>query len=303
MKDNYNREIDYLRISVTDNCNLNCFYCMPKTQTKKEILTDKEIITIIKTAVKNGIKKVRITGGEPLVRKGIYTLLKNIKNIKGVEELTITTNGILLKNYTSKIDNIVDRINLSIDSLVTESLKKISPIAPPFHYEELIREILDSNIKQLKINVVLLKGINDFQINDYINLSDKYDLTVRFIELMDIGELDYNYNDFFVSANEVKDSLKDIEFVKEDKNTSYYKMKDKRGLIGFINPISKKFCESCNRLRVTSDGNIRPCLHYDKEYNTKENIEKAFKDAIKNKPKEHKLETTKSKKSMNQIGG
>ena len=305
MKDRHNREIDYLRISVTDKCNLNCFYCKTNDELSN-LMTDQEIIEIVKASVKQGIKKVRITGGEPLVRKGIYSLLKKIKEIEGVNELTITTNGILLIDNVDKLkDSGVDRVNISLDSLNEKDYQSITKTNKAFNYKKLLQDLMNNGFTKTKINVVLLKGINDDLIEEYINLMDKFDVTIRFIELMDIGELDYEYKEYFISSKEVLSKLKNVQFYKEEGNTIYYKINDKQGLIGFINPISNKFCESCNRIRVTSDGKIRPCLHYDAEFEiNSEEVDELIKKAILSKPKEHKLkEGSKPKKAMNKIGG
>ncbi len=311
MKDNYGRDIDYMRISVTENCNLNCFYCKPETKSTQKYLSDDEIVNIVKASIKQGITKFRITGGEPLVRKGIYSLISQIKKVHGVTELTLTTNGILLQGNVRKLrESGIDRINLSLDSLRSKDYQNITKFSKTFDFDSLIREILAENLVPLKINVVLLRGINDDQIDEFIELTDKYNILIRFIELMDIGDLDFNYQKHYISCDEIIRRIPNIQKESAKGNTTYYSIPTKNGMIGFINPVSKKFCESCNRLRLTADGNIRPCLHFDDEFKVKNvaeyEVEEVIRNAILSKPKEHELDNedgSRSKRSMNQIGG
>lgn len=314
LKDTFNREIDYLRISVTDRCNLRCLYCMPKGIQKKShdsILRDEEIIRVIEESVKVGIKKIRITGGEPLVRKGIYDLIKKISAISGIKEITITSNATLLVGNVKKLkDSGITRVNFSLDTLNMEKYKFITNSSLTLDYEKLILELIQNKLLPIKINAVLLRGLNDNEIRDFINLADKYDLSVRFIELMPIGNLDLDYQKYYISKDEILEKHQELIFSQKDKIAEYYKVVGKKGLIGFINPISDKFCSSCNRIRLTADGHLKPCLHNNNEINIKNIkdslISSKLLEAIKEKPISHRLdESIKhiSNRPMNKIGG
>lgn len=309
MKDRFQREIDYLRISVTDRCNLRCLYCMPdgiQKIEKEKVISDEDIIEICKTAVTLGIKKIRITGGEPLVRKGIYNLITKINQIKGIEEIVLTTNGVhLLGNVKRLKEAGVKRVNLSIDSLKISTQKQISNSNQNFDYETLILELKQYDICPIKINTVLLKGLNDSEMIDLLHFSEKHKLLLRFIELMPFESDNFKYDDYYIGKDEVI-KKHHFTFSRKENNVDYYKHNNFE--FGFINSISSKFCEDCNRIRLTSDGYIKPCLHSQKEILIKDqkDIKTILTKAIQNKPKQHSLDqdyTSKSKRSMNKIGG
>lgn len=314
MKDNYGRTIDYLRVSVTENCNLNCFYCMPDdklAQQNSSELSNEKLLRIIKSSVSQGITKIRLTGGEPLVKKGIYQLIKSIREIKEITELTLTTNGTHLIGNVKKLKDLgVDRFNVSLDTLDPKEYQNVTKSNISLNYESLIREILEEEMFPLKLNVVLLRGINSHKINEFIDLANKYDINIRFIELMDIGSTGFDYNKYFISKDEILKMYPEIEFVSNLGNTSNYKVKNQKGAIGFINPVSDKFCDTCNRLRLTADGNIKPCLHSSNEIPIELDddlyIQELIRNAINSKPKEHELDDPngdRTKRSMNKIGG
>ncbi len=314
MKDSYNREINYLRISVTDRCNLRCFYCMPEGVEKithDEILRDEEIVQIVKEAVKIGITKIRITGGDPLVRKGIYKLIAKLKEIKGLKEITLSTNAILLIGNVKRLkDAGVSRINFSLDTLDKDKFKAITKSDLTLDYHKLIKELIKYDLLPIKINAVLLKGINDEEIIDFIELADQYDLSVRFIELMPIGHLKFDYDKYFLSKDDILVKYPKLQFLRKDIVAEYYNIPGKKGKIGFINPISHNFCASCNRLRLTSDGNLKPCLHHNEEIHVKgkssEEILIGLRSAIKNKAFSHNLNDKFqiiADRPMNKIGG
>ena len=315
MKDAFKREIDYLRISVTDRCNLRCLYCMPDGIENKmqhdDILRDEEIIKVVEESVKIGISKIRITGGEPLVRRGIYNLIRKISDVDGVKEITITTNATLLIGNVKRLkDAGISRVNFSLDTLDDEKYKFISNTLLILDYEKLIKELIQNNLLPIKINAVLLRGFNDNEIPDFINLADKYDLIIRLIELMPIGHLNFDYEKYFISKDEVLEKYPELLFYQKDNISEYYNVKGKKGLIGFINPISHKFCSTCNRIRLTADGHLKPCLHNNNEIYIKridENlVSSKLVEAIKSKPISHTLdESIKniSDRPMNKIGG
>lgn len=315
MKDTFKREIDYLRISVTDRCNLRCLYCMPDgIKNKKEhdeILRDEEIINVVEESVKVGITKIRITGGEPLLRKGIYKLIRKIKNVKGINEITITTNAILLVGNVKLLkESGVSRVNFSLDTLDSEKFKFISNTSLSLDYKSLIEELIEYDMRPIKVNAVLLKGFNDSEIPGFIELADKYDISIRLIELMTIGHLNFDYDKYYISKDEILKRYPELIFNKKDSVSEYYNVEGKKGFIGFINPISHKFCSDCNRIRLTADGHLKPCLHNNNEILVKEisgePLLNKLREAIKQKPESHKLDESdgdKSDRPMNKIGG
>ena len=313
MKDRFGRNITYLRISVTDLCNLRCKYCMPESGVESlchsDILSIEEIVEIVKVASKNGIKKIRLTGGEPLVRRGFINLCKQISEINEIEDIAITTNGVYLKEMADELfENKVRRINFSLDTLIKE---KYNDITRRNDFDKAMESLFYAIKKgfKVKINVVLIGGFNDDEIQDFVNLANKYDLEVRFIELMQIGETANWSKDKFVSNKIVLEKVPELEFDGVSGVAKIYKIKGQKGRIGLISPISCSFCEDCNRIRLTSDGKLKPCLHSKDEINLKglsgEELEEVFKRGIFEKPEKHHLEDGKSEsaRDMNKIGG
>lgn len=313
MKDRFGRNITYLRISVTDLCNLRCKYCMPESGVKSlchsDILSIEEIVEIVKVASKNGIKKIRLTGGEPLVRRGFINLCKQISKINEIEDIAITTNGVYLKEMADELfENKVRRINFSLDTLIKE---KYNDITRRNDFDKTMESLFYAIKKgfKVKINVVLIGGFNDDEIHDFVNLANDYDLEVRFIELMQIGETANWSKNKFVSNKIVLEKVPKLEFDGVSGVAKIYKIKGQKGRIGLISPISCSFCEDCNRIRLTSDGKLKPCLHSKDEINLKglsgEELEEVFKRGIFEKPEKHHLEDGKSEsaRDMNKIGG
>ena len=313
MKDRFGRDITYLRISVTDLCNLRCKYCMPESGVESlchsDILSLEEIVEIVKVAAKNGITKIRLTGGEPLVRHGFVHLCKEISKIEQIEDIAITTNGVHLKNMADDLfENKVKRINFSLDTLVKE---KYNDITRRNDFEKTMESLFYAIEKgfKVKLNVVLIGGFNDDEIENFVKLANDYDLEVRFIELMQIGETANWSKDKFVSNKIVLEKVPKLEFDGVSGVAKIYKIKGQKGRIGLISPISCSFCEDCNRIRLTSDGKLKPCLHSKDEINLKglsgEELEEVFKRGIFEKPEKHHLEDGKSEsaRDMNKIGG
>ena len=313
MKDRFGRNITYLRISVTDLCNLRCKYCMPESGVESlchsDILSIEEIVEIVKVASKNGIKKIRLTGGEPLVRRGFINLCKQISKIDEIEDIAITTNGVYLKEMADELfENKVRRINFSLDTLIKE---KYNDITRRNDFDKTMESLFYAIKKgfKVKINVVLIGGFNDDEIQDFVNLANKYDLEVRFIELMQIGENAKWSKEKFISNKIVLEKVPELEFDGVSGVAKIYKIKGQKGRIGLISPISCSFCEDCNRIRLTSDGKLKPCLHSKDEINLKglsgEELEEVFKRGIYEKPEKHHLEDGKSEsaRDMNKIGG
>lgn len=313
MKDKFGRDITYLRISVTDLCNLRCKYCMPESGVESlchsDILSLEEIVEIVKVAAKNGIKKIRLTGGEPLVRRGFINLCKEISKIDEIEDIAITTNGVNLKYMADDLfENKVRRLNFSLDTLVKE---KYNDITRRNDFDKTMESLFYAIKKgfKVKLNVVLIGGFNDDEIENFVKLANDYDLEVRFIELMQIGETANWSKDKFISNNIVLEKVPKLEFDGISGVAKIYKIKGQKGKIGLISPISCSFCSDCNRIRLTSDGKLKPCLHSKDEINLKglsgEELEEVFKRGIFDKPEKHHLEDGKSEsaRDMNKIGG
>lgn len=318
MLDNYGRRINYLRVSVTDRCNLRCAYCMPAVGIDKkehhDILRAEEIENIVKAAVKLGIDKVRITGGEPLVRKGIVELIESIGKIEGLKDLSMTTNGILLARYARDLKKAgLNRINVSIDSLNEKKYNKMTRCGKLEDVLEGLRISQEVGLAPLKLNVVLVGGYNDDEIADFVNLTIKEDIEVRFIELMPLGEAkDWDQNAFISNDTVLKavPTLMAMPFKGHGTVARMYKLPNAKGKVGLISPISSHFCSYCNRIRVTADGNLKACLHSDQEINLKDlhpdELETRLFEGIRSKPVKHHIDTLKvseAHRNMNEIGG
>ena len=323
MKDKFGREIDYLRVSVTDKCNLRCIYCMDEKDNSflknDEKLTDDEIYRIVKESSKLGIKKVRITGGEPLVRPDLVKLVSKINSIPGIEEIYLTTNGILLADMIDELAvNGLKGVNISLDSLNEERFNKLTRLGKLNKVLEAIDKAIALGIK-VKLNTVIVNDINKDEIIDFVNLTKEKEIDVRFIELMPIG-IAINYKG---ATNEdvlkvISENYSDYEEVVRSKSggpASYIKLKNAKGKIGFISAISNCFCEECNRIRLTPEGFLKQCLHFDYGIDLKsklrtgitdEELRKLIYDNIYDKPEKHLfLEKSDHEelKFMNQIGG
>lgn len=323
MKDKFGRKIDYLRVSVTDNCNLRCIYCMDEKNNTflkgDEKLTDDEIYKVIKASASLGIKKIRITGGEPLVRPNIVKLISKINTIQGIEEIYLTTNGILLADMIEELSaNGLKGVNISLDSLKEERFNKLTRVGKLKKVLKAIDKAIELGLK-VKLNTVIVNDINKDEILDFVKLTLERPIDIRFIELMPIG-IAVNYKG--VTNEEVlkiiSENYKEYEEVIRSKSggpASYIKLKDGKGKIGFISAISNCFCEECNRVRLTPEGFLKQCLHFDYGVDLKgklrkdisdEELKNIIYDNIYDKPEKHLfLEKSDHKelKFMNQIGG
>ena len=318
MIDGNGRRINYLRLSVTDRCNLRCCYCMPDVGINKygssEIFRFEEIIKIVSTLSEMGIDKIRITGGEPLVRKDITQLIDAIKGLDKIKEIAITTNGMLLEEMAEDLKKAgVDRVNISLDSLKESRYSQMTGGGDLGKVLRGLQKAKAVGLTPIKLNVVLIKGFNDDEIEDFARLTMEEDIEVRFIELMPIGEVAQWNDKHFVGSDSVLNRLYGLLPVKKEDVSSpaeYYQFPHAKGRIGLIRPISCKFCRDCNRIRLTSEGKLKYCLHSDDELDLKRALEKGkgLKELIMNyirlKPKEHTLENQQYlKKAMNRIGG
>lgn len=317
MIDNYGRDITYLRLSVTERCNLRCRYCMPETgickKKHEEMLTEEEMIQAVEAAASLGIKKIRITGGEPLVKKNILSICQKTAAVEGIEEVCITTNGVLLPEFAKPLKKAgIKRVNISFDTL---DEKKYSYLTRVGTFESAWNGLLaamDAGFEKVKLNTVLLGGFNDDEIPALANLTREYPVDVRFIELMPM----YDGGDYgpesFVPYSAVTDKLSDLLPVEKDGGVAkLYKFPDGKGNVGLISPLNAHFCGTCNRLRLTADGKLKPCLHSGDEYSLKgmdfNGMVEQIKQAVLAKPACHGelsyYKRSEAGRNMNQIGG
>jgi cyclic pyranopterin phosphate synthase len=331
--DNFGRKITYLRVSITDRCNYRCIYCQPEEQfefiSHQEILRYEEIVEIIEEAVNLGVSKVRITGGEPLARKGVVGFIKKLREIKKLEDISLTTNGFFLSEYAEKLKEAgLNRVNISLDSLQEEKYKKITRGGSLDKVLKGIDSALKAGLLPIKINTVLIRGINDDEVEDFIRLALERPLNIRFIEFMPSGEEVINkLENKFISVLEIKENFTEkylfrrIDINSGNGPAKYFQIKGGQGTIGFITALSQHFCETCNRIRLTSEGKLRPCLFSNKEVDIKQAIRNAKTDdkiirskiirdniieAINIKPQGHKLNKKFSNREffkMSKIGG
>lgn len=314
MKDQYGRTIQYLRLSLTDLCNLRCIYCMePDGVAKKhhsDILSIEELAEIAQAAYALGIRKIRLTGGEPLIRKGILTLCRKISETSDDIELSITTNGTLLPVMAKELKAAgVDRLNISLDSTVPETFKRITRVGELQQTLDGIRAALDCGFDNIKINTVLLGGINEDEIPSFIRWTKDTPIAVRFIELMPLGVAGNWEKHRFINVSAVEPYLQDAVLLHTDGVARDYQIPGYKGTIGLISPMSHSFCDICNKIRVTADGKLKPCLHSKDEIDLKglhgEELIEAMRTGILQKPLQHELKVgkTATPRNMNEIGG
>ncbi len=306
--DRYDRNLNYLRISITDHCNLKCLYCMPREAIPKlphrEILRYEEILRIVRVGTTLGITKIRITGGEPLVRKGVYAFLSQLTQLEGLEDISLTTNGVLLKDNIIKIRSAnIKRINISLDTLNKTKFKQITGHDYFDQIWEGIHLARKMGFYPIKINVVPLKGINDDELVEIARLSIEYPFHIRFIEYMPMGSNQISSNSHILGPA-IKELIQPLgKLVPVDKSfndgpAERFKFESARGEIGFICPISRHICGTCNRLRLTASGQLRPCLMSNDQEDLKsllrqgcsdEELAEGFLNAVRHKPSKHKL--------------
>ena len=317
MTDTFGRQITYLRLSVTELCNLRCRYCMPEDGIGKklheEMLNQEEMITAVRAAASLGVSKLRITGGEPLVKPNIVGLCREASAVEGIREVCLTTNGTLLPKLAAPLREAgVRRLNISLDTLNPEKFHYITRIGMLSEAIAGIEAALDCGYDKVKINSVLIGGFNDDEIAPLAELTRRYPMDVRFIELMPM----YDSGDFgpeaFIPYTTVTERLPELEPLPADGSVArLYRLPDAQGCIGLISPVSAHFCAGCNRIRITADGKIKPCLHSSDEISVKgldyDGMVKTIRDAILSKPKWHGelsySERSHARRNMNQIGG
>jgi cyclic pyranopterin phosphate synthase len=303
-----NRHLNYLRISITDRCNLKCIYCVPRDRIPRlshdDILTYEEILRIVKIGVDLGISKLRVTGGEPLVRKGVYGFLEQLSRIDGVTDLSLTTNGLALKDNLSRIkDAGIKRINISLDTLNPRKFEEITGLDRFHQVWQGIERARDMGFNPIKINIVALNGINDDELQDMALLSVDHPFHIRFIEYMPIGESQMG-NGPLLLAPDIKKRISElgqlipVRSSADDGPAQRYRLEGALGEIGFIHALSHHFCDRCNRLRLTASGSLRPCLLSNHHEEIKGPLRRGAADeeladiyfkAVRHKPSDHNL--------------
>jgi cyclic pyranopterin phosphate synthase len=327
LADAHQRVIRYLRISVTDRCNLRCRYCMPPAGVPQlrhdDILRYEELLRCARVAASLGIRKIRVTGGEPLVRKGLVEFIRALAETPGVEELALTTNGTLLRRHAAALKAAgLHRVNVSLDTLRRERYAHITRRDALPKVMDGIEAARESGLLPVKINVVIMRGVNDDEIVDFARLTLEHAYIVRFIELMPLGQEELNGSDDFLSGEEVLARIAERYSLREDKETAdpasadrLYRLDGAAGRVGIISPLSHHFCRLCNRLRVTPDGCLRTCLFSEEETDLKpvlrdggsdEDLAAVFRASVLRKPTGHGRGAgiwRKCNSNMSRIGG
>lgn len=331
MVDRFGRKHTYLRISVTDRCNLRCLYCMPeegmKFMDQDRLLSYSEIAEVVEAAAERGVRKLRITGGEPLVRPDLDQLIARLSAIPGIEEIALTTNGLLLASQARKLkDAGLNRVNISLDTLDPARFRFIARRGNLEKVMEGIRAAAEVGLTPIKLNCVLLKGINEDEIAAFLRMSAEHPLHIRFIEYMPIGHDDEGWRNHYLPLSRVLETAKAAGYELEEGTeapagsgpSENWRIRGAAGTFGLIHPISEHFCKNCNRLRLTADGYIKPCLYWMDELNvrpalgSKEAMDALFNRAMDIKPENHEMAAllageaqshVPTERRMSQIGG
>jgi cyclic pyranopterin phosphate synthase len=306
--DRYNRHLNYLRISITDRCNLRCIYCVPRERIQRlshdEILRYEEILRIVRIGARMGIDKVRVTGGEPLVRKGVIDFLTKLTDTEGLKEVTLTTNGMLLTEHIGAIKHSgIKRLNISLDTLHREKFIRITGFDGFDKVWAGITAADEKGFRPIKLNVVALRGVNDDELLDFAKLTFTYPYHIRFIEYMPIGKERMQFGPALLvpEIQRAIESIGELQPLRRNRNygpAERFRLKGARGEIGFISALSHHFCADCNRLRLTADGQLRPCLLSDFQVDLKgalragatdRQLAEIFFEAVRNKPSDHNI--------------
>jgi cyclic pyranopterin phosphate synthase len=320
--DSFGRNINYLRVSVTDRCNLRCIYCMPLEGVSQishsEILSYEEIRAVVRAAAELGIYKIRLTGGEPLVRADLPELIKMISQVEGIEELSLTTNGTFLKKYALELKQAgLSRVNVSLDTLKPDKFRYITRLGELKTILEGIEAAKEAGFEPVKINTVIMRGINDDEVLDFARMTYEDGWHVRFIELMPFkGVAEFVPSIELQQHISLLGKLEPCASITGNGPAIYYRLAGARGTIGFINPLTEhSFCSRCNRMRLTSDGKLRPCLLGEDEIDLKmplrnnasmDELKSLILKAVASKPEHHHLEGGNVRpvnRKMSQIGG
>ena len=314
MRDGYGRDINYLRLSVTDLCNLRCVYCMPAGGVEKrrheDVLTVEELEEIAQSAGRCGIRKIRLTGGEPLVRRGIVDICARTAAAPGVEEVCMTTNGLLLPKMAAELRRAgLRRVNISLDTLSPERYRELTRVGNIEDAVAGLRAALE-NFETVKINAVLIGGSSEPEIRQMVNITKDTPLEMRFIELMPIGECAHWPKERFLANSAVLEAVPELEPCGTSGVARLFTLPDAKGKVGLISPLSSHFCPECNRIRVTPDGRLKPCLHSAQEIELRgfhgAELDAKIRFGICAKPMRHHLSAaspSKSLRGMSRIGG
>ena len=323
LRDQFGRSIEYLRISVTDRCNFRCLYCMPVEGLpwlpKAEILSYEEISAIVGQLAPLGLRRVRITGGEPTIRPDLETLVRLLRSIPEIEDIALSTNGARLPELASTLRGAgLDRVNMSADSLRPDRIAAIARRNLAFDPVIAADAAQRAGLSPIKINVVVMRGINDDEIEDFARLTLEHPWHVRFIELMPVGERSSLTWEHVVPSDEVLTRVAALGALASDGGpprgngpAKYYRLEGAQGTVGVITPMTHTYCASCNRVRLTADGRLRTCLFGDHEVMLRDalragaRLEPLFREALAGKPKEHALLQMKvgGLRALSQVGG
>ncbi|MGQ0640627.1 MAG: GTP 3',8-cyclase MoaA [Gemmatimonadaceae bacterium] len=323
LTDQFGRRIEYLRISITDRCNFRCVYCMPVDGLpwlpKAEILTYEEITEIVRQLAPLGLRRLRITGGEPTIRPDLVTLVRMLRAVPAIEDISLSTNGVRLPELSRVLrDAGLDRVNMSADSLRPDRISAIARRNLGFDPVVAARAAYEAGLDPIKINMVVLRGVNDDEVEDFARLTEQYPWHVRFIELMPVGDLRELTWDHVVPSEEILDRIRALGPVASDHGPArgngpakYFRLAGARGTVGIITPMTHTYCGSCNRVRLTADGRLRTCLYGDHEVNLRDPLRRGealgglFRQALAEKPKEHHLLQMQvgGLRALSQVGG
>lgn len=322
-EDQFGRRIDYLRISVTDKCNFRCLYCMPveglQWLPKSEILSYEEIAAIVAQLAAEGISRVRLTGGEPTIRPDLDKLIAALRSIDGISDISLSTNGVRLPELASSYrDAGLDRVNISADSLRSDRIAAIARRSLDFSPRRSALAAEMAGLSPVKLNMVVLRGINDDEIEDFARLTLDHPWHVRFIELMPVGSMRELTWEHVVPSSEIVERVGAIGSLSSDPGPSrgngpakYYRLGGAPGTIGVITPMTHTYCGSCNRVRLTADGRLRTCLFGDHEVDMRDALRSSvplapiFRQALRDKPLEHELLQMRigGLRALSEIGG
>jgi cyclic pyranopterin phosphate synthase len=323
LRDQWGRSIEYLRISITDRCNFRCVYCMPREGLqwlpKAEILSYEEITEVVRQLAPLGLRRLRITGGEPTIRPDLEALIRMLRAVDGIEDIALSTNGARLPQMAMSLRaSGLDRVNMSADSLRTDRIAAIARRDLGFDPIGAAMAAEDAGLDPIKINVVVLRGTNDDEIEDFASLTREHPWHVRFIELMPVGDLRELTWEHVVPSDEVLERIAALGGLAPDSGPArgngpakYFRLQGALGTVGVITPMTHTYCGSCNRVRLTADGRLRTCLYGDHEVNLRdplrngEPLEPLFRQALASKPKEHALLQMQvgGLRALSQVGG
>jgi cyclic pyranopterin phosphate synthase len=323
MQDQFGRSIEYLRISVTDRCNFRCVYCMPLAGLpwlpKEDILSYEEITSVVRQLAPLGLRRIRLTGGEPTIRPQLDSLIEMLKSIPEVDDIALSTNGVRLAELAPAFRAAgLNRVNMSADSLRADRIAGIARRKVPFDPVGAAAAALEAGLDPVKINCVVMRGVNDDEIEDFALLTMKYPFHVRFIELMPVGEMRDLTWDHVVASSEILERISALGDLAPSDGpprgngpADYHQLAGALGTIGVITPMTHTYCGSCNRVRLTADGRLRTCLYGDHEVDLREPLrsghplEPWFRKALAEKPREHNLLQMKvgGLRALSQVGG